>query len=49
MIRHIFDLDADDFVDLPEPVPKGDPRYEQLRKQSQEAIRAAGRRDRGED
>lgn len=44
----VFDPAAADYVDLPEPVPKGDPRYEPLRAQSRAALRAAGRRDRGE-
>jgi PleD family two-component response regulator len=45
-IFRVFDVDADDYIDLPEPIPDTDPRYRQLMDQSRDNLREAGRRDR---
>lgn len=42
----VFDLDADDYVELPEPIPDTDPRFRELKDRSREMVREAGRRDR---
>lgn len=48
MLSQTFDLDADDYVELPEPIPDTDPRYPVELAASRDRLREAGRRDRGE-
>lgn len=45
-IFRIYDADLDDYVELPEPVPFGDPRCPGLIEQDRAAIRLAGERKR---
>lgn len=45
-IFRIYDADLDDYVELPEPVPFGDPRCPGLIDQDRAAIRLAGERKR---
>lgn len=45
-IFRIYDADLDDYVELPEPVPFGDPRCPSLIEQDRAAIRLAGERKR---
>lgn len=47
MLRQVFDLDADDYVPLPEPIPASDPRYAEMLAASRDRLREAGRRERG--
>lgn len=46
MLYQTFDLDANDYVLLPEPIPDTDPRYAAEFAASQERLREAGRRER---
>ena len=45
-IFRVFDIDVDDYVDLPTPIPDTDPRYDDVMAASREAVHEAGRRDR---
>lgn len=46
-VRQVFDLDADDYVPLADPIPDTDTeRYQEAIKASRERVREAGRRDR---
>lgn len=47
-IYRIYDADLDDYVDLPEPVPFGDPRCCELVAQDRAAIQLAGERKRSQ-
>lgn len=46
MLYQTFDLDKNDYVDLPEPIPDTDPRYAVEHAASRERVRQAGQRDR---
>ena len=46
MLYQTFDLDANDYVPLDEPIPDTDPRYAAELAASRERVREAGRRDR---
>lgn len=45
-VYRVFDLDADEYVELTTPVPDTDPRYKELIALSRQTLREAGRRDR---
>jgi hypothetical protein len=45
----VYDPALDDYRDLPAPIPDTSPEYPRLIAESRSALRAAGRRDRGED
>jgi hypothetical protein len=47
-IFRTYDADLDDYVDLPTPIAKSDPRFAELMEHSRQQLREAGRRQRAD-